>query len=156
MVLQCHVTNENHYISITKVLMTTKVGRMVTYFERLLIIKSFTLWPRGLATSCDILKLLYLHYHSVYGHQTCEDGDILWQAPNYKVTESFDHVLLQGHMTNKNHYISIPRVPMANKLGINDDFRSWDSTYNITRPLDHVALWDTRFTYRRRFNIQTL
>ena len=35
-----------------------------------------------------------------------------WQAPNHKVIQSFDHVVLQGHMANKNHYISI-----ATKLG---------------------------------------
>ena len=40
-VLQCHVTNKNHYISSTKVSMATKLDRMVTYFERLLTIKSF-------------------------------------------------------------------------------------------------------------------
>ena len=40
-VLQCHVTNKNHYISSTRVLMATKLDRMVTHFERLLIIKSF-------------------------------------------------------------------------------------------------------------------
>ena len=40
-VLQCHVTNKNHYISSTKVPMATKLDRMVTYFERLLTIKSF-------------------------------------------------------------------------------------------------------------------
>ena len=41
MVFQSHVTNENYYISTTRVFMTTKLGRAVTYFERLLTIKSF-------------------------------------------------------------------------------------------------------------------
>ena len=31
--------------------------------------------------------------------------------------QSFDHVVLQDHVTNKNHCISITRVPMATKLG---------------------------------------
>ena len=39
------------------------------------------------------------------------------QAPNHKVIQSFDHVVLQGHVANKNHHISITRVSMATKLG---------------------------------------
>ena len=38
-------------------------------------------------------------------------------APNHKVIQSFGHVVLQGHMANKNHHISITRVSMATKLG---------------------------------------
>ena len=63
------------------------------------------------------LKLLYLHYHNIYGHQTSQDGDIPWQPPNHKVIQSFDHVVLQGHVANKKHHISITRVSMATKLG---------------------------------------
>ena len=33
-----------------------------------------------------------------------------------KVIQSFNHVVLQDHMTNKSHYISITRVLMATKL----------------------------------------
>ena len=40
-----------------------------------------------------------------------------WQAPNHKVKQSFDHVVLQGHAANKNHHISITRVSMTTKLG---------------------------------------
>ena len=49
--------------------MATKLIRMVTYLERLLIIKLF------------------------------------------------NALILQGHVTNKNHYISTGRVPMTTKLG---------------------------------------
>ena len=64
-VLQCHLANKNHYIS------STRVDSMVTYFERLLTIKSFY----ALITwSCKVTKKKIL-------------------------------------------YISITRVPMANKLG---------------------------------------
>ena len=41
LIFQSHVTNQNHYISSTRVSMAIKLGRMVTYFERLLSIKSF-------------------------------------------------------------------------------------------------------------------
>ena len=32
-----------------------------------------------------------------------------------KITWPFDHMILQGHMTNENHYISTATVPMATK-----------------------------------------
>ena len=41
---------------------------------------------------------------------------MLWQAPNHTVIQSFDHAVLQGHVTNKNHFISIARVSIANKI----------------------------------------
>ena len=31
--------------------------------------------------------------------------------------QSFDHVVLQGHVTNKSHRISIAKVPVVNELG---------------------------------------
>ena len=39
MVLQGHVTNENHYIFTTRVPTATKLGGMVTYLDRLLRLK---------------------------------------------------------------------------------------------------------------------
>ena len=110
---------------------------------------------RGLKKSRDKLKPLYLLYHSDYGHQTCYDADITWQALNHKVIQSFDHVFLQGHVTNKSHYISITRVFIVTQLG-NDDFPWWDPTYNVIWPFDHMSLWDKRFTHRSRFSTQTL
>ena len=75
-----------------------------------------TLWSCDLARSREKIKPLYLHYHNIYGHQTSKDGDISWQAPNHKVIQGFDHVVLQGHAANKNHDISITRVSMTTKL----------------------------------------
>ena len=37
---QDHLRNYNHYISITRVPMATKLGKMITYLDRLLLIKS--------------------------------------------------------------------------------------------------------------------
>ena len=48
MVLQCHVANKNHPISITRVSMTTKLGRMITSLDWLLPIMShdpLITWP---------------------------------------------------------------------------------------------------------------
>ena len=38
------------------------------------------------------LKTLYLHYNSSFGHQTWQDGNLLWWA--------FDQVVLRDHGTN--------------------------------------------------------
>ena len=77
----------------------TKPGMMVTYLKWVLPRKSHDPWPRGLARSLDKLKPLYLHYHSVYGHQTWQDGDP-GEAAAHKVVWPFDHVVLQNHVTN--------------------------------------------------------
>ena len=48
MVLQCHVANKNHYISITRVSMATKLGRMIASLDGLLPIMShdpLITWP---------------------------------------------------------------------------------------------------------------
>ena len=45
---QDYVTNYKHDIFTSRVPMTTKLGR---------------------------IKLLYLHYHNIYGHKTWQDGD---------------------------------------------------------------------------------
>ena len=109
------LTSSNHYISTITVPMVTKLGRMRTYLEGLTTKKYKMLWSRGLAKSRDNWKSLYLYLKSTYGYQTWQDGDILWETPNHKVILRFNQVILQGHLTNKNHYISTTRVPMATK-----------------------------------------
>ena len=42
---------------------------------------------------------------------------IYLDASNHKVIQRFDYMVLQGHVANKNHYISITSVSMATKLG---------------------------------------
>ena len=85
-VLRDHVRKWNHYISSIKAPMATKLGRMVTYLDFLLLIKShdpLIMW------SCKImwkLKSFYLHYHSAYGHRTWQDGNLSWWALACKVT----------------------------------------------------------------------
>ena len=39
MILQGHVTNENYYISTIRLTMATKLGRMVTYLDRVSTLK---------------------------------------------------------------------------------------------------------------------
>ena len=57
-----------------------------------------------------------VNYQKVYGHEIWYNGDIPWWAPNHKVIECFDQVVLQNHVTKKKH-ISTTKDPMATKLG---------------------------------------
>ena len=50
----------------------------------------------------------YLHYYNFNGHLTWQGGDLAWPI---------DHVVLQDHMKNSNHYIATITMPMANKFG---------------------------------------
>ena len=115
MVLQSHVTNKNHYISATRVLMATKVGRTVAYFESLLTIKLFY----ALITwSCKVTwqtKIIYSQPECLW-LQTWQNDNSTWWVPTYKVTSHFDHVVLRDHLTNWNNYIFTTTKSMVTKL----------------------------------------
>ena len=60
-------------------------------------------------------------------------------APNHKVVQSFDHVVLQGHLTNINPYISTTKALMAtqsDKMMTDLD----ELVYKVTLTFDHVVL----------------
>ena len=71
-----------------------------------LAIRSFYLQSRIALESCGLtgprenLKLLYLHYHNAYGHQTWRDDDLPSGVPGHKVTWPSDHVVLRNHGAN--------------------------------------------------------
>ena len=50
------------------------------------------LWSRDFARSRDKIKPLNPHYHSVYGHQTWQDGDLPSGASNHKFKQRFHYV----------------------------------------------------------------
>ena len=92
--------------------------RIVTYLEQLLTIKPHDYvitW--SFARSRDKLKTLYIQYHNAYGHQAWQGGYIQWGASFHKVKRPFDHVALQGLMTDKIRYISTTKMTVAMKLG---------------------------------------
>ena len=60
---------------------------------------------RDFVRSSDKPKPLYLYYHSAYDHETWWDVDLSQRAPNHKVTQRSDHMVLQSHVTNENHYL---------------------------------------------------
>ena len=82
-VLQDHVTKQNHYISTIRVPMATKLGRMVTHLDELAPTKSHHLL---ITWFCDKLKPLYLLYHSAYDPQIWQDGNLHWWSSAHKVT----------------------------------------------------------------------
>ena len=71
---QVHLQDSTH-ISIIRVFMATKLGRMAPYLMDSCPLSHTTLWSHGLVRSHDQRKSLYLHYHSAYGHQTWQDGN---------------------------------------------------------------------------------
>ena len=74
-------------------------------------------WIESIWNLLQQLKALYLHFYNDYGYQTWLGCDLPWERPNHKVTWRFDHVVLQDHLANESHYISIIRVYIATKLG---------------------------------------
>ena len=76
MVLQCHVNYFSCCITTTTRPITTKLGRMLTYYKKLQSIKSHSLLKTWSRESHDKLKSFYLHYHNTYGYQTWEGGYI--------------------------------------------------------------------------------
>ena len=106
-----------------------------------------TLLSRGLARSRDKLKLLYFHYHSIHGHQAWRDGDLPWGAPYHKVIKRFDHVVLQGYVTNENHYIFPTRVSMATKRGRMITYL--DGLLPI-KSLDSLITWSCEITWETK------
>ena len=73
------------YISTTAMLVANKLGRVVTYHERLLLTKSL---DRLITLSCEILRQTenISHNQSAYAHQTWQYGNLAWWAPAHKVS----------------------------------------------------------------------
>ena len=57
--------------------MATKYERMMIYTEGFYSWTHMTLWPSGLAEARAKPKPLYLCYHSAYGYQTSQHGDLI-------------------------------------------------------------------------------
>ena len=108
-----------------------------------------TFWSRGLVRSRDKLKPLYLHYHSTYGHQTWQDGNLPWWAPAYKVTWFFDHVVFWDIVTNWKPYISTTAMPMM---------AGWWLTLSdfYIKSHDHIITWSCKISWQTKIIIYPL
>ena len=82
--LSCEISWKTKNISTIRVLMATKPGRMLTYLDRLLPIKTWC-FTRGRARSRD-MSSLYINFHRACGHQTWQDDNLPWWDPTCKVT----------------------------------------------------------------------
>ena len=92
--------------------MVTALGRMVTYLEGLLPTKSHEPWSRVLTKLHDKIRPLYLHYYSVYRHQTWQDGDLTQRVPTHKVTKPLvTWVCKIAWQTKSIHLFALPQCP---------------------------------------------
>ena len=73
-------------------------------------------------------------------------------APNHKMTQHCVHVVLLYHVTNKNHYISSTRVPMATKLD------RMETYFERLLTISHFTLctWFCKVTWQKKFLFMSL
>ena len=90
--------------------MSTNFVKMVAYLKKLLLTKL-------LDPLRDQLKLLYLHFCSVYDHKTWQDGDLPLGAPVVIVTRPINHIVWLDHVTNTIFHIFTSNKQMATKHG---------------------------------------
>ena len=109
-VLWDHGANQNYNFSNITVPMSTNFVKMVAYLKKLLLTKL-------LDPLLDQLKLLYLHFCSVYDHKTWQDGDLPLGAPVVIVTRPINHIVLLDHVTNTIFHIFTSNKQMATKHG---------------------------------------
>ena len=114
--------------------MATQLGRMMTYLEGLLTIKSYS--PL-ITWSCIVTwqtRILYLRCQTAHSHQTWQDGNLPWSAPTHKVSWLFDCVILRDHATNYKNILTAT-VPLTTKLGRMLKYLEEFLTMN------HLTLW---------------
>ena len=64
---------------------------------------------------------------------------------SHKITNPFDHLVSQDHVTNKNHYSSTTTMSMATKLSRMDGDLPWGAlTHKGTWTFDHMVTWQTK------------
>ena len=76
-----------------------------------------TLGSRGLVTSRDKLKLIYLYYHNIYGHKTLQAGDLPSVDSTHNFSPPISHVVLRDRVTYYKDYIFTATMSIATKLG---------------------------------------
>ena len=70
----------------------TKLGKIVAYLDRILLIKLHIPSTRSLARSRDNLKSLYLHYHNIYVIAT-KLGKMVTYFDRHLPIKSNDHMI---------------------------------------------------------------
>ena len=134
--------------------MLTKLGRVVAYFDGLLSKKShdsFIWWSWEVMWQTK--TVMSLHYHSAYGHQIRQYGNLPWWTPANKVTWPFDYMVLWDHVTKYKHYISSTAPPMATKLGRMMTYLDW---LLPIKSHDHMITWSCKITWQTKVIIYPL
>ena len=125
-----------HYISTITVSMATKLGRMVTYLKGFLAIKSCNALIKW---SCKVTCQTKIILSRLPVYLWSPDFVEWWHTldtPNQKVILCFDHAVLEGHVTNRNHYI-IYSQPESLRLQT-----WWVQPYKVASNFDNVVLHD--------------
>ena len=140
MVLPSHVTNENNYISTTRVPMATKLGRMVAHLD-----------------GCSH-KVTWLFDHVILQDLVTSQNHCI-STITVPMTTKLGRMLtyLKGLLTIKSHNALITwscKVTWQTKIIYsqpeclwlqtwqNDNSTWWVPTYKVTSPFDHVVLRD--------------
>ena len=130
----------------------TKLGMLVIYHKRLLPIKShdpLIIWWCKITWQTKTC----LHYHGACGHQTWRDGNLSWWYLTHIITWHFDHLVLEDHVTNENHCITITTVPMATKLGRMVTYLERFQHIKLHNPL---TMWPCKITWQTKNIISLL
>ena len=102
-------------------------------------------WP-GRVKSRDNLKSLYLHYHSAYGHQTWQTGDLPWGASTHNDILTFCLVRLPDKLKALYlHYYNI----YGHKTRQDDDVPWLPFTHKVKWTL---IMWFCEITYQPKKN----
>ena len=106
MVLQNHLTNQNHYISTTTLPTATKLCKVVAYLEALLLKKLYDSWVKYIFSTTVLMAIKFgrmVSYLEGLPPITSHDCSITWPS--------------RGHLTNYICYISTCAGPMNVKHG---------------------------------------
>ena len=118
--------------------------------EGLLPISHMTLWSRNLKGSLGKLKPLFLHYHSVKGHQTQQGDDLLWGAPTFKVPWLFNDVYSEITWQNENIIPPLPQCLWPSNLATNIEH------LQLLKLQDLSITWSCEVTWHIKYVISAL
>ena len=103
----------------------------------MLLMKCFIFFPIiAMRTEILLRKKIpstYHQYHSVYGYQACQGGELPWLVPTHKVNQTFGHA-----RSLYLHYHSA----YGFQIWQDSDLSGWTPTHKVIRPLDQVVLQD--------------
>ena len=104
------------------------------------------LWSRGLATSHDKIKPLYLHYHNIY--MATKLGRMVTYLDCLFSIKSDDHIITwfcEITRQTKKHCISSTTMLMTTKCGRMMNYIEW---LLPSKSNDHIIMWSCKITWQ--------